>query len=177
MASAPVISIYQATGGPVARGVLVRPADGGDKSGLFSPWPKSLTEEVAFAVYLPASMEWLAPNNVWILEGIDNKNGTLGVVSFTSEPSLEAGAGSISKAEYDKIMARGNASLWDGLKAFRANDIRTLATLNSSRVIPDDSLTNLNSKPATAKPKVFERRGVADMQLNDFFCRYLLRWD
>lgn len=179
MAGAPVISIFRATGGPVARGVLAQ-SPKGDKAGLFSPWPNPLTNKgAAFAVYVPASTDseaaWLKPKEVWI--GVDDKNRTVGVVSFTSYPSREGGAVSITEDEFKKIKPKPNGSLWDGLKAARANDFKTLVTLNSSRVTSNDSVPNGNSRRTTAKPQVFERRGVADRQFSDFFCRYLLRWD
>lgn len=170
MASATIISIFRSTGGPpVARGVLVQGSAGA--AGLFTPWPKSLTDKVAFGVYVPAYMgiqaEWLAPDRVGILEGIDNKGGTLGLVSFTSTP---ARAGSIHEQTFPDF-AKPDVSFFDALKAARINDLQKLATV-------DGFLPNRELRPVTTgRPREVFAAKVAGIAPGDFFGRYLLRWD
>lgn len=180
MASAPVISIFLSKGGPsVAHGVLVQGRAGA--AGLFSPWPATVTGNVKFGVYVPASTnereEWLAPDEVGILKGIDKGVGTLGLVSFTSYPARAGGIETIDEKEFLKLKERPNSSYWDALKAARENDFEMLGTLRRSLPSTLISRTRRERKPVKAgAARMFTAR-AADVKPRDFFCRYLLRWD
>jgi hypothetical protein len=173
MASAPIIFIFRSTGGPpIARGVLVQGNAGA--AGLFSPWPKSLTDKVAFGVYVPAyrhiQAQWLAPDRVGILEGIDNEDGTLGLVSFTSSPARAGGIDSIHEQAFLDF-AKPNVSFSDALKAAMINDLQKLATF-------DGFLPNSELRPLiTGRPREVFAAKAAGIASSDFFGRHLLRWD
>lgn len=180
MASAPVISIFLSKGGPsVAHGVLVEGQDGA--AGLFSPWPATLTGSVKFGVYVPGSgnvpEQWLAPDEVGILQGIDKGTGTLGLVSFTSNPASVGGIETVPENEFLRLKATPGMSYWDALKAARKNDFETIKTLRRSLPSTLISRPRRERKPVRAgTARMFTAR-AADVRPHDFFCRYLLRWD
>lgn len=177
MAHDPIVSIFLPSGGPaVAEGVLVAGRDG--LSGLFSPWPKSLTEDVEFSVYVPGTEgngeEWLEPKEVGVLERIDEQGRSLGVVTFIEDPAQPGREEAIDHATFDAIDRGPNGSRWAALKATRANDLKTLAELEGSTTPAKERKVPPGS---AARPQDTHIATATDVTPGDFFCRYLLRWD
>ena len=178
MAHAPIISIFLASGGPaVARGVLIAGTAG--KSGLFLPWPGSLSKDMEFSVYVPESddiaEEWLTPAEVGILglesgmpEFSDQQSPDLGVVSFTSEPARDGTEAKIGESTFLSIANDPERSLWAALEAARADDLTKLRELS----VPAREHT---PPPGTAGTP--ERQFATTVTVGSFICRFLLRWD
>lgn len=180
MATGPIISIFRPGGGPaVAEGILVKNQNGEHESaGLFSPWPKALTKDAEFSIYVPGSEgkgeEWLSPGEVGVLEHIDEQDRTAGVVSFTSLPSRreEGSEGSFEQPEFDAIQTAEN-SRWAAVKAYLADDLKRLAELErhtpTAQLVPPAGVSAIPQERHVAR--------AAEVSEGDFFCRYLLRWD
>jgi hypothetical protein len=166
MAPAPIISIFRNSGGtPAARGVLVAGEYG--TAGLFIPWPASLTDNVNFAVYAPASdgvpAEWLTPAEAWILK-LPNEP-LVGVVVFTEQPT-QPGSVAAESQEVRSVIDDPTRSEWDVLKARRAKDLERLRKLGNSA----EQCTPPAGVPG--KPRILREESF---RLGHGICRWLLR--
>ena len=147
-------------------------ADG--PSGVFSPWPKSITGK-EFGVYVPAysgkPAQWLAPAEVQIIEGVDTQGGTLGVVSFPTTSVPARGPGLASKPKFEETLAQPNASPWDAMTASMGSNFQRLAKLNGS--LPSRKLIAKNAAmPVWSTPVT-----VAAVTPGDWICHHILHWE
>jgi hypothetical protein len=178
MMGAPIVTIFQGSGRPMASGALVEAADG--PAGLFSPWPESALADRKFSVYVHGrgndAGEWLAPEGVAVMS-VPGQNGpaSLGVVTFKTPPTSRGFPLSLGENEFYALLEEAITARVPWLDALAAVDpgfepLRILAYVNDDQVDAPPPA----DKTATVRREIDVTPASAR---GSFFCRYVIRND